>query len=378
MSNRRQNFQTISWFWDLHNKELLNLDPPYQRRSVWNQDYKDYFIDTILLGYPAPAIFLYQDVSPDGSTKYSVADGKQRLTTIFEFAKDAFTVYENAKKSELRGKVFSDFTDDTKIEFWQYSFSVEYLPTNDSSIVNDIFDRINRNVAKLTPQELRHAKYDGKFITAVESLSEWMLKKFPTSFPRIVESSRKQMKDVEMTSQLILFLEDKASKDYSQDDLDLAFSSRDSAWELQSQTEDEFKVVINKIAEIIESSGEESITKTRLRNQADFFALFGSFASLIYPKIQTGEENSIDGEQHIMLPSNDEIVNRLRTFVEIVDDQTKRQNSPAATKYYQTTRAAVNKAGVRNDRINILKDVILGNFVFTEPNDSSQPNLLEA
>ena len=56
-SSRRQNFQTISWFSDIHRRTLLNLEPPYQRRSVWNQAYKNEFVDTVLLQYPAPAIF---------------------------------------------------------------------------------------------------------------------------------------------------------------------------------------------------------------------------------------------------------------------------------------------------------------------------------
>lgn len=40
--------QNFSWFRDLHRRDLLNLDPPYQRRSVWNQSYKDFFVDTVL------------------------------------------------------------------------------------------------------------------------------------------------------------------------------------------------------------------------------------------------------------------------------------------------------------------------------------------
>jgi uncharacterized protein with ParB-like and HNH nuclease domain len=82
---RRHNQQTIAWFNDLNKRGLLDLDPPYQRRSVWNQSYKDAFIDTILIQYPSPAIFLYQEISPDGETKLHVVDGKQRLTAIFEF-----------------------------------------------------------------------------------------------------------------------------------------------------------------------------------------------------------------------------------------------------------------------------------------------------
>jgi hypothetical protein len=33
--DRRVTTQDISWFLDLDNNKQLNLDPPYQRRSVW-------------------------------------------------------------------------------------------------------------------------------------------------------------------------------------------------------------------------------------------------------------------------------------------------------------------------------------------------------
>ena len=82
---KKNAIQTISWFYDLYKREVLDLDPPYQRKSVWNQKYRDYFIDTLLLDYPCPAIFLYEEINEEGKAKYFVVDGKQRLTTIFEF-----------------------------------------------------------------------------------------------------------------------------------------------------------------------------------------------------------------------------------------------------------------------------------------------------
>lgn len=42
--SRAINFQTVSWFWDLYTRGLLDLEPPYQRRSVWNQEYKDFWL----------------------------------------------------------------------------------------------------------------------------------------------------------------------------------------------------------------------------------------------------------------------------------------------------------------------------------------------
>ena len=241
--SRTINFQTISWFWDLYNRELLDLDPPYQRRSVWNQDYKDYFIDTVLNGYPAPAIFIYQEITPEGVSKVSIVDGKQRLSTLFQFANNEFPVYEEATIQRFRSKYFKDLDTTDKQNFWKYQSAIEYLPSSDEQVIGNIFDRINRNVSKLTPQELRHARFSGLFITVAEELTTWMfnyLAKKSKNFPNLNATSKKQMKDVEIVAQLLLFLEEGA-KSYSADYLDRAFTDRDSEWEEKDEIESEFR-----------------------------------------------------------------------------------------------------------------------------------------
>ncbi|MGK7953337.1 MAG: DUF262 domain-containing protein [Xenococcaceae cyanobacterium] len=276
------NFQTISWFWDLYNRKLLELDPPYQRRSVWNQDYKDYFIDTVLNEYPAPAIFIYQEITPSGVSKVSIVDGKQRLSTLFEFANNEFPVYDRATIQRLRGKYFKDLDIKDKQNFWKYQFAIEYLPSSDEQVIGNIFDRINRNVIKLTPQELRHAKFSGDFITTAEDLSTWMfnyLGEKSKNFPNLNATSKKQMKDVEMVAQLLLFLEEGA-KSYSPDHLDKAFTERDSEWENKDEIENEFRNTIEEIGKILDISTDINLSKTRLKNQADFYSLFGAIAEL--------------------------------------------------------------------------------------------------
>ena len=82
---RKSNFQTLAWLFDIYRRGLLDLDPPYQRRSVWNQPFRDFFVDSVLNNYPCPAIFLYEQITPEGVASYKVVDGKQRLITLFEF-----------------------------------------------------------------------------------------------------------------------------------------------------------------------------------------------------------------------------------------------------------------------------------------------------
>lgn len=346
--SRAINFQTVSWFRDLYTRHLLELDPPYQRRSVWNQEYKDFFIDTVLNSYPAPAIFLYQEITPEGISKYSVVDGKQRLSTLFEFAENKFPVSENATITRLRGKYFKDLEPEIKQNFWKYQFAVEYVPSSDEGIINNIFDRINRNVSKLTPQELRHAKFNGLFINTVEDLTEWMILVLPQNFPSINSKSKKQMKDVELVAQLLLFLEE-GVKSYRQEDLDQAFSDRDLNWDEKDEIENEFKKVIKLIKQLIEKSPPDiDLCKTRLKNQTDFYSIFAAISEL-------NRENSLD--------ISSEEARRIDQFLKLVNSS-DRSNIQEAKNYYDAITTSPLYSGVEKtkSRIEILKSVIQGNI----------------
>lgn len=82
---RRSSPQDISWFLDLRRGKQLDLNPPYQRRSVWNARDRRFFLDTVFRGYPCPPIFLHKSVGVSDQAIYSVVDGKQRLQTLFAF-----------------------------------------------------------------------------------------------------------------------------------------------------------------------------------------------------------------------------------------------------------------------------------------------------
>jgi hypothetical protein len=319
------------------------LDPPYQRRSVWNQSFKDYFVDTILLNYPAPALFLYEEITPDGRSVYHVVDGKQRLTTIFEFVSGAFPVSDESDITKLRGKYFSSLEDDVKRSFWSYQFLVEYVPTDDESIINGIFDRINRNVAKLTPQELRHAKLDGVFIGAAESLSDWISEVLPKNIPRFASQSKKQMKDVEFVALLLLLLEE-GPRGYSQADLDKAFSDRDQSWDRKGEVEDSFRATIQRIAGIFrrEDVGFE-LSGSRLKNQADFYSLVGAIFQL-----------QMDGQ----LAGEADLAQRLVRFARRVEDPSERERDGDLAAYYEAARSASNDKGPRETRISYFRGLL--------------------
>lgn len=339
---RTLRIQTISWFWDLYQRQLLDLNPPYQRRSVWNQSYRDYFIDTLLLGYPCPAIFLFQEISPEGISKYNVVDGKQRLETVFSFVQDEAPVYGGATISEYRDRYFKDLTAEVRSQFYAYEFLVEFIPTTDERIVSNIFDRINRNVARLSRQELRHAKYSGLFISTAENLAAFMSDSLPQNFPNITRQSRRQMKDVELVAELLLLTEIGVVS-YSQDALDKEFVERDEEWEWQTETERSFREVIAKIRKLLKSEDGEFLSKSRLRNQADFYSFFGAMLDI------NAAGNKLTRKS----------VRNLREFIETVIDDEERFRDGRASDYYEAARSASNDPGPRRARIEIIKQVLI-------------------
>jgi hypothetical protein len=336
---RKQNFQTIAWLWDLSNRKLLDLDPPYQRRSVWNQTYRDYYVDTILLGYPSPALFLFERITPEGQATYFVVDGKQRLSTIFAFLRNAFPISDSATRSLLRGLYFRDVSDDVKREVWSYQFTVEYLPSDEEGIISSIFDRINRNTAKLTPQELRHAQFSGQFIAKAEDAAERLFKLLGDNFPNIASQQKRQMKDVEFVANLLLLLE-QGPQGYSASQLDEEFSKRDDEWAQGDDVIARFDSTTRRLRQILETSEGAFIRTSRLRNQADFYSLFGAVALLA--------DNS----------DWDIISGRLKHFIETVNDDDSRTNNLDAQDYYEAARSASNDAGPRKTRIAIMGRVV--------------------
>lgn len=207
----------ITWFLDLAQRGQLNLDPSYQRRSVWSTFDKRFFIDTILHNYPAPPVFLHKTLDDAGRATYHVVDGKQRLQTIIDFTENKIRVPDNFSDDRLRKLRFSDLDQETKVKFWNYEIVVEMLPDVSATAVKEIFERINRNSRKLTQQELRHAKYDGWFVNMAEREGDdddWR------TLGVVTVSRSKRMADVQFISELLLILIDGRIHGFDQDFLD--------------------------------------------------------------------------------------------------------------------------------------------------------------
>lgn len=223
---RRPTIQDITWFLDLNRNKQLELSPPYQRRSVWTNKDRRFFLDTIFNGYPCPAIFVHKRMSNDGKAVYDVVDGKQRIETILRFAENKIAIGSDFKDERFKGKKMRELGENERRIFWNYSLPVEQLDfePNEKVAVEDAFDRLNRNSRRLEPQELRHARYDGWFISRVEGEcqdSVWR------DFGIVTTARAKRMKDAQFISELFIVLIEKKQRGFDQDYLDSIYARYD-------------------------------------------------------------------------------------------------------------------------------------------------------
>ena len=147
--------------WNNHNQ--LELNPIFQRRSVWNESAKSYLIDTILRGKPIPKVFIRQKLNVSTKeTMRDVVDGQQRLRTILSYLEDGFFVSPR-QNQENGGKYFSQLSEENQQTILTYEISVDLLINMPDDEILDIFSRLNSYSVILNDQEKINANHFGAF-----------------------------------------------------------------------------------------------------------------------------------------------------------------------------------------------------------------------
>lgn len=353
---RRPTTQDITWFLDLHKNKQLDLDPPYQRRSVWTRRDKQFFLDTIFRGFPSPAIFLHKSIEADGRALYHVVDGKQRLETILGFVDGKLRIGKKYGDVRLDGKRWKDLAgeESLKRQFWNYELPVEMLDTIEGSVINEVFDRLNRNSRRLTRQELRHAKFDGWFISFVETETpreEWRELGIATT------AREKRMADTQYISELLLVILERNVLGFDQDVLDDLYAKYDDPYDpetLPDFSEDSFMAELGAVKSYLMKmeTANHVITKYG-RTLANFYTIWSIVA--------------LNVEQ---LPSPEDVAKKYSTFMDRVERLSEETDLPAflksrksaiwqqALSYLENARGASTDLGPRQKRFEVLREAL--------------------
>lgn len=331
---RRPNTQVVQWFLELHARGQLDLDPPFQRRSVWSPAYRRYYVETVLRDLPSPSIYLQVEQRPDLPTLYHVIDGKQRLESLLCFARDEFHLGQTMADEGLSGQYYSDLPGSRKVDFSEYVLNVENISSASDSELIDAFDRLNRNVARLTPQELRHAKFDGRFATKMPELADHP---FWGDVGVSTKARVRRMADVEFVSELYL-LTMRGVQDGNDEVLDAAYADYDAEIPDEELHDARFQQVLDFLRELPLSWRE-----TRWKNQADLYSLWAAILQLQ----QAGQA----------LPAPDGAAGRLEALGHILADA-ERELEPAHRRYADAVRQGSNKDTNRQLRAAVLAELL--------------------
>lgn len=144
-------------------KHTLQMDHVIQRQSgQWDGDRlkKSLLIHSILANYPVPPVYCLKEAISDKDYSYSILDGKQRLTTIFDFIDGRYpldtetpavtiddTVYE------LGGKYFTDLDIECQQELLRFKFTIYGFEDADDDLIEEIFFRLNNSTPLSKPQK---------------------------------------------------------------------------------------------------------------------------------------------------------------------------------------------------------------------------------
>ncbi len=182
-----------------YDEKTLNLNPDFQRNEVWKSKQRSRLIESILIKIPIPSFY----IDARNESNWIVIDGLQRLSSIIRYIKDEYVLEDLEFLKDLEGKKFSDLerTYQRRIEDFKLSL---YLirPNTPEEIALNIFTRINTLGEPLSPQEIRHAIYNGKSTQLLKELSQ--TSEFKT-LVKPTEAMTRRMNERELILRLLAF-----------------------------------------------------------------------------------------------------------------------------------------------------------------------------
>ena len=143
----------------------ITVNHDYQREeNVWNSYMKSYFIESVLLGYPIPKVFLYVNYNlKEKKSNKEIVDGQQRSLALRQFFENKLRISSRVETEDFRGKLYRQLEPIHQQAFLSYSLSIDEFYGVSEEDVREAFTRMNANNVALNPEELRNARYKGEF-----------------------------------------------------------------------------------------------------------------------------------------------------------------------------------------------------------------------
>ena len=188
--------ELLRWFDD---GDLI-LHPEWQRNFVWSKKQSSKLIESFLLNIPVPVVYF----AKTEEDRYEVIDGLQRLTSVFDFFNNKFSLVGLDVLTDLNGKTFNQLEDANKRKLRNSTLrSFELAKNSESDVHFIVFERLNTGGTKLNEMEIRNCIFRGKLNNLLGDLA------LDPDFIKCIntESLSKRMNDRALVLRFIAFYE---------------------------------------------------------------------------------------------------------------------------------------------------------------------------
>lgn len=151
--------------------EIDNIYIPleYQRKFIWSNKDRCFFIESVLMGLPIPFMFFAD--TQDG--RIEIVDGAQRTQTLVRFVQGDLELNGLQVLTETNGFKFKDLDPVIQRRFLNTNIRVVFLEEGTTeNIRQEIFKRINTGGKKIKPSESRRGSYEGEFKDFLEDCAK--------------------------------------------------------------------------------------------------------------------------------------------------------------------------------------------------------------
>ncbi len=150
-------------------KDKIIIQPDFQRNQIWNIVQKSKFIESIILNFPLPPIYLNETKE----SQYIVIDGLQRTTALKEFYDNQYPLQGIEALPKYNKYRFRDLPQSLQSKFEDKKLTIFILkPSTPMVVIYDLFNRINTGGTQLNRQEVRNCIFIGKSTKLLKYLSE--------------------------------------------------------------------------------------------------------------------------------------------------------------------------------------------------------------
>ncbi len=278
-------------------KNKIDLNPSYQRNFIWTPKDQKELIDTILLGYPLPSLFIYK--KPDGS--YEMVDGQQRSKTIFRFVQGQITSSKNTNN-----KTFQKIDKESFLGYKLPVILIENIKSSES--LKDYYVWINKKGVHLNISEVNKSEFhDTNFLKLSSNILTYQNL---IDLDLFSETAAKRMNDRSFVEELLAYLQLGVKE--KKKSVEQIYKEDDISDEEYNYLDEKFKRIIDIIHHVQKV---KSIKLTRYKQKNDFYTLFSFINNNIEQDINLTEYQykilvfidgvDLEGRQHIR-PTNED------------------------------------------------------------------------